>query len=164
MSYTTRFVFHVYGDGSCAVEVAESPSVDTVFTEVLFFCLMVSRTLLKMKQRRDILDKAAQWLDSFRMLGLSILGQTIDSQGIDAELKRISVGRVFQRRGQICSWLICILRAREEWLKRPVSGHKLELLLRYTAERCRAKNKSLFYAIAGHLEDCFDATQRRFIL
>jgi uncharacterized protein len=96
MSYSTRFVFHIYGDGGCAVEMAERPHTDTVFTEILFFCLMVSRTLLKIKQRREVLDKAARWLDSFRMLWLSILGRTIDSEGIGAEIKRIAVGREFR--------------------------------------------------------------------
>jgi hypothetical protein len=58
---------------------------------------------------------------------------------------------------------LSLLKAIEEGLERPVDGHKLELLLRYIAERCRTKNKNLFYGIAGYLEDCFDATQRRFI-
>jgi TPR repeat protein len=77
-----KLVFHGYRSGHLAVEILEDFRSDAVFTEVLLFSLMVSRSLLKFKEKGKDVRQLISWLNSFGEMAAGIHKGTLSVAGV----------------------------------------------------------------------------------
>jgi len=125
MAQTSTVVIHFYKSGQVAVEDADDFLDVPVTTEVLMFCLMVSRTLLESRKKANEAEGKTliKWLDLFRGMAVGIHDGTLDAEAIQAVLAPSNQGRVLFTGVLGRNQLIATLR-----LRNPLTGdHRFDV-------------------------------------